>query len=601
MRTGRMFTHWLLLALLLMLAACRGEGSSGSQPINADIPANAVQISIVYAPESEQYMPEIIRRFNDSYRQGNNPISGQALASGERPIYVTGNPPEGSLSSGGLTNAIVSAIVNPNAANALRPTMFAPSVSHWLSLANLQSGRQLFDLAEAQASALSPVVIAIWESRLQAIQQTIGREDIGWQDLLAVLESPNGWEDYGIAGGRRAVYYGHANPVNSSTALSMLIMEYYACARQNGFDTPRLEMEQVRDQAVQDCVREIERLVRHYAARTEDFLPYIAQGPDYLDFLAVEEGDIICLNTGGQQGEEVCNQPQERLVAIYPSDGTFIHEHPIGIVNADWVTPEQRDASRVFIDFVLQPPQQELIMSYGFRPANPSVPLGYPFVAENGVDPDGLQTIIDIPDVQVLTTLQDNWSLVRKQADIWLVMDVSGSMEEDNRLGQAQEAALAFLDQMEPTNRIGLILFSDDVEIRVPMGNFETNQQQMRSHIQSLRAGGGTELYGAMLRALEEVNSLEDGDRIRSIVLLSDGEHTGDPNVTVGDVVEGIEASRESVNPVIVIPVAYGSDVQASTEAMRALNSIARSSATRVIFGDPSNIDDVLDIISSYF
>ena len=52
--------------------------------------------------------------------------------------------------------------------------IFEPSVSHWLALANYQSGRQLFDLADTQATALAPVVMAIWESRLKAIQHTIG-------------------------------------------------------------------------------------------------------------------------------------------------------------------------------------------------------------------------------------------------------------------------------------------------------------------------------------------------------------------------------------------------------------------------------------------
>ena len=50
--------------------------------------------------------------------------------------------------------------------------------------------------------AISPVVIAIWESRLDAIKETVGHDDIGWDELLGVLNSPNGWQDYGIENGR---------------------------------------------------------------------------------------------------------------------------------------------------------------------------------------------------------------------------------------------------------------------------------------------------------------------------------------------------------------------------------------------------------------
>lgn len=597
---------FLMLVMALVLVACDDGGgdSSGANASSGDIPANAIQVSIIYAPESEQYMPEIIQRFNQSYREGTNPVTGAPLAEGERPIYVTGSPPQGGLSSGGVTDAIVAAALGSTGTNALRPTMFAPSVSHWLSLANLRSRRQLFDVADAAPTAISPVVIAIWQSRLDAIRTTLAAQqgitpeqvEIGWEELLGVLNSENGWADYGLEDGRRAVYYGHANPVNSSTALSTLVMEYYACARENGYTDRRMELSWVEDPQVQDCVRGIEQLVRHYSRRTEDFLEFIGQGPSYLDFVAMEETDIICLNTGGQQGEEVCNPPEEPLVAMYPKEGTFVHGHPIAIVNADWVTPEQREASRVFIDYVLMVPQQELIMSYGFRPANLDVELGYPFVEGNGVSPEFDFNIINIPADEVLIALQENWSLVRKQADIWLVIDTSGSMDQENKLDQAKQAALAFLDGMESNNRVGLALFNDDVEIRVPMANFETNEEMLRSHIAGLRANGGTELFMAVRDIVGELTGSAEGDRIRAVVLLSDGEDTGQFNMTLADATGAIRASQDSVNPVIVVPVAYGSGA-----SINQLNAIALASNTQVVFGDPSNINEVLQIISSYF
>ncbi|GAB4531097.1 MAG: VWA domain-containing protein [Anaerolineae bacterium] len=589
--------YLIVLGLLVfILAACGGDDNSGSSTTSETIPANAVQISVLYAPESEQFMPEVIQRFNTAYRNGTNPLTGQSLADGERPIFVTGNPPQGGLSSGGAMQGVVNAAIGANVQNVLRPTMFAPSVSHWLSLANLQSGRQLFDLGQIQPTAISPVVIAIWESRLRAIQETVGYEDIGWEELLGVLNTPNGWQDYGLENARRAVYYGHADPRNSSTALSALISEFYACAREDGYTDRRMELAWVQDPEVQDCVREIEQLVKHYARRTEDFLEYVGQGPQYLDFLAVEEVDIICLNTGGQQGDEVCNKPVERLVALYPKEGTFWHEHPIAIVNADWVTPEQRQASQVFIDFLLQPAQQELVMQYGFRPANPDVPLTYPFVEENGVSPEGPQTIIDIPASEVLIALQESWSLVRKQADVVLLFDVSGSMANDNKIDQAKQAALAFLDQMEPTNRVGLYVFSDTVRELVPLDIFETNESQLRPNINSLRADGGTELYGAIRDVVVDLTQEDDSERIRAVVVLSDGADTGDEGVTLNDALNAINASSDSRNPVIVVPVAYGQDADTST-----LLSIARASATRMVFGNPENIQEVLNVIGSYF
>ena len=174
------------------------------------------------------------------YRNGTNPVTGESLGSGERPIYVQGEPG----SSGVIMQGIVRAVTNPTSPNAVTPTIFQPSVSHWLALANFQSGRELFDLADSPATANAPVVISIWESRLEAIRNTVGRENIGWADLLAVLNSPNGWADYGIEG-RQTVYYGHTDPFVSSTALSTLISEFYASANANGFTGRRLTMAEV--------------------------------------------------------------------------------------------------------------------------------------------------------------------------------------------------------------------------------------------------------------------------------------------------------------------------------------------------------------------
>jgi Ca-activated chloride channel family protein len=289
-------------------------------------------------------------------------------------------------------------------------------------------------------------------------------------------------------------------------------------------------------------------------------------------------------------------QPPERLVALYPKEGTFWHEHPMGIVNADWTTAEQRDAARVFVDYVLTPTAQTLIMTEGFRPANPDVELAFPFVPENGIDPNQPRTILDVPAPDVIATIQQSWAFVKKQADILVLIDTSGSMSNENKMDQAIEAALAFLDNMEPTNRVGLATFDSEVEMRLPLENFETAENQLRSHIRSLRADGGTALFTAVAETAAMMSGGEDDDRIRAIVLLSDGADTESQGVTLSDAVTALEASRNELNPLILIPVAYGSDAD-----INALNALARASNTRVQSGDAQSILAVLAIISSYF
>lgn len=635
LQSSRKLLSLMLFALLAGLLTACGASDSGTSGSTAAIqlpsymrqgyetyhenggvnrPNNAIDVFILYSPESQQYMPRIIQQFNQLSTSGKNPVTGQDWASGESPIYVHGQQPT-TGSSGTAAQGVVNAIIAPSNANVYHPTIFQPSVSHWLALVNQQSGRDVFNLADARATALSPVVIAMWESRVRAIQQQIGSEDIGWEDLLAVLNSPNGWEDYGVLAGRRAIYYGHTDPNVSSTGLSTTIAEYYTCAQQNGFDEPRLSLAAVNDAAVQSCVQGIEQLVRHYSSRTEDFLQYIAQGPDYLDMLALEETDLICLNTGGQQGDQTCNKPQERLIAIYPEEGTFVHEHPFGIVAADWVTAEQQQAARVFTDFVLTPDMQRLIMAEGFRPANPSVNLEYPFTEENGVDVNRPSALLNVPSAETIIAIQQSWNVVKKQADILLVVDVSGSMETEGRLNQARESISVFLNELESTTRIGLISFSDTVTIWDPIDLLERNRSSILLHVtctsqqgfqppnnalsgKCLQPNGSTSLFTAIRTGIDILDANSTPDRIRAVIVLSDGQDTceGDGCSSVQDVINKIERTRSTLNPVIVIPIAYGSDADVSV-----LQPIARSSATQVQSSDPNNIARLLQLLSSFF
>lgn len=577
----------LLLAVTLITG--RTDGGVGSDLSGADQssggvarPDNAIEISLIYAPEEELYIVDAIRDFNQSYADGVNPLTGQTLAGDERPIFVTGK----SGSSGTVHQGIINAVIAPNNSNVAQPTIFSPSVSHWLALINYQTGQEVFDLADSPPTALAPVVVAIWESRLQALQRANGGEPVGWEELIEVLRNPEGWGAYGISG-RKTVYYGHTDPYISSTALSTLIAEFYASGRYHSEqpDFRRLTQEIVDDPRVQQGVREIEGMIKHYSARTTEFKEYIAQGPDYLDFVALEENDLIYINQG-----KTSYKPPEKLVALYPKEGTFWHEHPFAIPNTAWVTPEQRAAAKVFTEYVRSAPVQEKVMEAGFRPANLTVEIGYPFVAELGVDPLQPATVLDVPAPNVIAAVQASWQFVKKQADILLVMDISGSMEGD-KITQAKSAAQLFLEKIPPQNQVGLLVFDDRIMERVPMSSFETVQTQLRSEIDGLSAEGGTALYDAILAAAQSMES-NDGDRIRAIVVLSDGQDTAS-QYSLRDVTA---LSRGERNPLLVFPVAYGSDADIGS-----LNSIARTFSTRVLSGDPEGIEELFTLISSYF
>ncbi len=548
-------------------------------------PSDAIVVKLVYAPEEALYITQVITDFNRSMLNRVNPVTGAQLP-GRDVYWVEGV----SMSSGTAEQGIVNAIIAPNNANVVQPTIYSPSVRHWLALVNYKTGRPIFDVDNAPATAVAPVVMAIWESRLKAIQSKHPGQEIGWQELFGVFNAPNGWQDYGLSG-RPSVYYGHTDPLVSSTALSTLISEFYAGARYGAGLTgdSKITIDQVNNPKVQAEVRKIESLIKHYSARTTEFKEYIAQGPNYLDFVALEENDLIYINQGKTQ-----YRPPEKLVALYPKEGTFVHDHPFAVPDAPWVSDAQRAGAKLFTEYVLTEAVQKRVLEAGFRPANKAVPLGYPIAAELGVNPADPK-ILPVPEPATIAAIQQSWQLVKKQADVVILVDTSGSMRKEDKIGQARVAVRSFLEDQASTNNIGLVRFSADVETLVPLAAFENNRADMEREVDLLEARGATAMYDAILATIDQFASRPDNSRIRAIVLLSDGQDT-DSRATIKDVLQKLQEVRNSKSPILVIPVAYGADAD-----INALNAIARASDTTVQPGTAENIQRLLDVISSYF
>ncbi|MCB1039243.1 MAG: extracellular solute-binding protein, partial [Acidimicrobiales bacterium] len=103
---------------------------------------------------------------------------------------------------------------------------------------------------------------------------------------------------------------------------------------------------------------------------------------------AVEEKSVIDYNAGNPDGVlepgEVPRKPKVPLVAIYPKEGTLYSDSPLYVLDADWVTADERAGAEAFIDYVQRPAAQRKVLDYGFRPANPDVAVTDPVAKANG-------------------------------------------------------------------------------------------------------------------------------------------------------------------------------------------------------------------------
>ncbi|NJO06408.1 MAG: VWA domain-containing protein [Chloroflexaceae bacterium] len=99
-----------------------------------------------------------------------------------------------------------------------------------------------------------------------------------------------------------------------------------------------------------------------------------------------------------------------------------------------------------------------------------------------------------------------------------LVLDRSHSMDEDDKLEGAQDAAHAFVEQMRPFDQTALIAFASWSDIVQP---FATSPEQLHDGIDAIELAGGTALYDAIIAGVDALQAVE-GRRV--LLVLSDGQ-----------------------------------------------------------------------------
>jgi len=254
------------------------------------------------------------------------------------------------------------------------------------------------------------------------------------------------------------------------------------------------------------------------------------------------------------------------------------------------------------------------VLEYGFRPGNPSVPVGAPIVEANGVNPDEPTRTLEVPAPEVMIEVLDRWAEQRKAAKVLLLIDVSGSMGDianeetgETKLDLAKRAAIEALDQFKADDEVALRIFStelaatepsDYVDV-VPFGPIGSQREQLATRIRQLVPTNGTPLYTATRDSYRLMQEEYDPERINAIVLLSDGMNEDPRNTDVGGLLEELSASNEgqSSRPVRLFPIAYGSgaDMNVLQQLAEATNAAAYDAS------DPRSITNVFTAVVSNF
>jgi uncharacterized protein YegL len=116
----------------------------------------------------------------------------------------------------------------------------------------------------------------------------------------------------------------------------------------------------------------------------------------------------------------------------------------------------------------------------------------------------------------------------RAPADIVLVIDISASMKEQQKLSYAVQAASQFVVDVDlSVDRIGIVTFSSEALTLQPLTQ---NEALLQQSINQLKPSGGTNIQAGLQEANKVLfNRRTDADRF--IVLLSDGKDSKKDNI----------------------------------------------------------------------
>lgn len=591
-----------IAAAAVLAAACSG-GESGS----GDDRSECIQVDAAVSSEKIDLLGDLADDFNDSGAIVDGTcidVEVQKVASG--------------VAAERLADGWDTATDGP------RPVIWSPASSAWGQILN-----QRLSTAGKPAMATDPVsfmntplVIAMPRPMAEALGWP--DQPIGWSDILALSRSANGWADEGHPEWGR-FRLGKTNPNYSTSGLHALIAQTYAATGK----TAGLSSEDLQNPTVQQYGRDIESSVVHYGDITMTFLNNWFRADrrgtalNYASAVAVEEKSLIDYNAGNPDGEldqgEKPRPPRTPLVAIYPTEGTLYSDNPLFILDADWVSGPQRAAAQQFQKFVMEPKNQEKVLKFGFRPGNPDVAVGAPITADNGVDPNQPQTLLEVPSGAVMDELLGRWAEQRKGARVMLVIDVSGSMGDPadpsdpggpTKLDLAKEAVIDGLDSFKADDLVGVRIFTSGIDggsadfvDLAPVQAIGPNRERIKNQVDQLSPLNGTPLYTVTQRSYDQMLTGYDPALINAVILLTDGRNddgnAADDRDQLQSLLADVKNSNDGENsrPVRIFTIAYGGDTNPAE-----LKRISEASnATAYTATDATTINDVFAAVVSNF
>lgn len=262
------------------------------------------------------------------------------------------------------------------------------------------------------------------------------------------------------------------------------------------------------------------------------------------------------------------NSPELKNDYIFTPFG-YRHDSPLYSVGN--LSNEKKEILNKFIEFYKQDKYQELAVKDGFNAL------------------EDYKCEIENLDGNTILQAQKLWK-ENKNGDkpivAVFVADVSGSMEGEP-LNELKKSLLNGSRYIGEENSIGLVTYSNDVNINLPIEKFDLNQRSLfTGAVQDMDASGGTATFDAIAVAVQMLldEKEKNPDAKLMLFVLSDGE------TNIGHSLDDLREILESVK-IPVHTIGYNANIEA-------LENISRVNEATSINADS---DDVIYKLGSLF
>lgn len=128
--------------------------------------------------------------------------------------------------------------------------------------------------------------------------------------------------------------------------------------------------------------------------------------------------------------------------------------------------------------------------------------------------------------------------------NICFVIDKSGSMSGDDRIGQLRRSLIEFVSQLDASDMVSVVVFDNEAVLAIP-ATVVGDKKKIIDVIHAIRAGGGTDIYNGMVMGFEEVKKLSAKTTVNRLILLTDGYGSRPPAEVVEKAKIYIKAGAE--------------------------------------------------------